>query len=320
VLSLVTLGRGCIVRPATNFPGAHFNRGANAAWLAVEWVKDPHQGAEIAALARDLQQREICYVFVFVSYLKADGRFNPTYSYAAQFTRVLKQAQPDLNIQAWIGLPLKQPPLFGAHGHVDISDAATRQKIVAFCRNLILESGFDGIHMDAEPVPSGDTDILTLLDELRQAIGPVATLSVASRHIWPIFSDLPLPLTGLVTWRASYYREVARHVDQIAVMTYDSAMPLPQLYHQWARFQAIEISRALDGTGVDLFFGVPTSEEGTWTHWPNAENMRSGLQGVIAGLNDAEARSSAVTGVAIYPYWETDTAEWATYKFFWLGR
>jgi len=103
-------------------------------------------------------------------------------------------------------------------------------------------------------------------------------------------------------------------------MTYDSAMPLPQLYRQWARFQVVEISRAVDGAGVDLVFGIPTSEERTWTHWPNAENMRSGLQGVIAGLNDAAARPAAVTGVAIYPYWETDAAEWATYEALWLGQ
>lgn len=321
LLGLVALGRGCFFRPATNFPGTYFNRGTNAAWLDVEWVKDPHQSDEIVALARDLRQREIRYVFVFVSYLKADGRFNSTYSYAAQFTHALKDAQPDLNVQAWIGLPLNQPRLVGGvYGHVNLSDATTRQKIVTFCHDLILQGGFDGIHIDAEPVPNGDTNVLTLLDEVRRAIGPNSTLSIASRRIWPVFSDMPLPLTGLVVWRASYYREVAKRVDQIAVMTYDSAMPLPELYRQWTRFQVIEISRAIGGMSVDLLFGIPTSEEKTWSHWPNAENMRSGLQGVIDGLNDAKARPSAVTGVAIYPHWETDATEWATYESLWLGQ
>jgi hypothetical protein len=27
-----------------------------------------------------------------------------------------------------------------------------------------------------------------------------------------------------------------------------------------------------------------------------------------------------VTGVAIYPHWETDAAEWAEYDKLWLGR
>ncbi|MGC8880554.1 MAG: glycoside hydrolase family 18 protein [Anaerolineae bacterium] len=321
LLSLAALGRGCIFRPATNFPGAHFNRSANAAWLGVEWVNEPHESHEITALANELDRREIRYVFVFASYLRPDGEFNPTYSHAAEFTRALKGIQPGLNVQAWIGLPLNRPRLLGGrHGYVDLGNATTRQRIVEFCADLISQGGFDGVHLDPEPVPTDDLDVLTLLDEVRHTIGPHSILSIATRRIWPVFSDASLPLIGQVAWRASYYREIAKRVDQIVVMTYDSGLPLAELYRQWVRFQVIVISRAIDDIDVDLFFGIPTSEEKTWTHWPNAENMKSGLQGVIDGLNDADARPSAVTGVAIYPYWETDAAEWATYESLWLGQ
>lgn len=325
-LALVVVGlsavlRGCFLRPATSFPGAHFNQSTNAVWLGVEWVKEPQESNEIAALANDLNRREIRYVFVYASYLRADGEFNPTYSHAAEFTHALKAMQPGLNVQAWIGLPLNRPRLLGGgYGYVDLDDAATRRKVVAFCADLIRQGGFDGVHLDPEPVPTGDTDVLILLDEVRRAIGPNSTLSIATRRILPVFSDVALPFAGQVAWYASYYREIAKRVDQIAVMTYDSGLPLPELYRQWGRFQVIEISRAVDGIGVDLFFGIPTSEEKTWTHWPNAENMMSGLRGVIDGLNDADARPSVVTGVAIYPYWETDATEWATYESLWLGR
>jgi len=285
------------------------------------WVKEPHESGEIAALANDLNRRGIHYVFVFASYLRSEGEFGPTYSYAAKFTQALRAVQPDLNVQAWIGLPLSRPRLFfGGAGYVDLGDATIRQKIVAFCADLIRQGGFDGIHLDPEPVLTDDAAVLALLDEVRQAIRPNSTLSMATRRIWPVFSDVALPLAGRVAWRASYYREIAKRVDQIAVMTYDSGLPLPELYRQWGRFQVIEISRALDGIGVDLLFGIPTSEEKTWTHWPSAENMKSGLRGVIDGLNDADARPSVVTGVAIYPYWETDATEWAAYESLWLGR
>jgi len=103
-------------------------------------------------------------------------------------------------------------------------------------------------------------------------------------------------------------------------MTYDSAMSWAFLYRQWTRFQVIEISRVVEGIDVQLFFGIPTSEEKSWTHWPRAENMSSGLEGIVDGLNDAEARPAAVTGVAIYPYWETDEAEWRVYEELWLDR
>ncbi len=106
--------------------------------------------------------------------------------------------------------------------------------------------------------------------------------------------------------------------DQMAVMAYDSTLTSAWLYRQWLRFQVIGISKAVQGTQVELLFGVPTSEEPTATHRPDIENVSNGLQGVLDGLNDQEAVSGAVQGVAIYPYWEMDASEWATYEALWL--
>jgi len=101
-------------------------------------------------------------------------------------------------------------------------------------------------------------------------------------------------------------------------MVYDSAMPHPALYQYWTRFQVIEISRAVQTSKVELLFGFPTSEEQNFTHRPAAENMASGLRGTLDGLNDLAAVPSVVTGVAIYPDWETDAAEWRLYEELWL--
>ncbi len=262
----------------------------------------------MVALARNLRQRQIRSVYVFVSYLKPDGTFTPTFAHAAEFVRTLKTASPGLNVQAWLGLPLH---------YVNLGNANTRHQIATFCADII-PIGFDGVHLDPEPVPDGNAGVLLLLDEIRATVGPTPTLSLAARRIQLLWSGTPL--MGPIAWSAGYYRRVAQRVDQLAVMTYDSSLPLPQLYRLWGRFQVIEITRAIEGFDVDLFFGVPTSEERTLTHWPNAENMTSGLQGVVDGLNDADARPVAVTGVAIYPYWETDAAEWAIYEWLWLGR
>ena len=309
VIGCVVL-RGCFLRPVTSFPGAYFNQGTNAVWLGVEWVNQAHSTGEILDLADILDKQQMRYVFVYTSYLKPDGRFNPTFSHASQFIRMLKAIQPDLSIQAWIGLPL---------GYVDLGNNAVRRQIARFCAILVQEEGFDGVHLDPEPISSNDQDLLELLDEVRSTLRSGATLSIAARRIWPIFPDVGWPIIGKVAWHASYYREVASRVDQIAVMTYDSTMPLADLYRHWSSSQVIEISQAVSGTGVDLFFGVPTSEEKTLTHWPNAENMTSGLQGIINGLNDAKAHPSTVTGIAIYPYWDTDEAEWSIYQKLWLS-
>jgi hypothetical protein len=307
---LVFVERACIFRPATHYPGSHFNRGTNAAWLGVEWVNEPHSAQEIAVLADDLNRRQIHYVFVYTSYLKPDGRFSLTYDYLGDFVSQLKTADGTLHIQAWVGLPL---------GYADLNDASVREGVVQFCVDLVRTTAVDGIHLDPEPVPTDEESVLALLGDLHDALDPESTLSIAARRIWPIFPNVQWPVVGQVAWHASYYLEVASRVDQVVVMTYDSAMPLACLYRHWTRFQVIEISRTVDGTGAQLFFGIPTSEEKTWTHWPQAENMRSGLEGVIDGLNDAGSRPAAVAGVAIYPYWETDEAEWRIYEELWLG-
>ena len=311
VLILLTLvGRACVFRPHTTYPGSIFNRGTNAVWLGVEWVCEPHSTEQIASLAQELHDRQIRDIYVYASYLRSDGQFNPTYGYAAEFVQVLKLVQPELRVQAWVGLPLT---------YVDLGDPLVRAEISQLCVDLVHE-GFDGIHLDAEPIYSHDADVLALLDEVRAALGPGPVLSLAARRIWPIFPELQWPLVGYVAWDAEYYRSVAARIDQIAVMSYDSAMPLSCLYRQWMRFQVIGLTRALADSDVDILIGIPTSEEATWTHWPGAENMESGLQGLVRGLNDVAARPDRVTGVAIYPYWDTELAEWASYQSLWLGQ
>lgn len=309
LMTVVVVGRACIFRPSTNYPGSHYNQGANASWLGVEWANETHSMHEISALSDNLKRNQIQEIFVYTSYLRSDEEFASTYNQLSNFVLRMKKTDPTLHIQAWIGLPLR---------YVDLNDPTVRKEIIRFCVDIVRTTGVDGIHLDPEPISTGDINVLLLLDELRSALGPEPTLSMATRRIWPILPEKQWPFVGGLAWRTSYYREIARRVDQIAVMTYDSAMPYSLLYRQWVRFQVIEVSHAVDGTGVQLFFGIPTSKERTWTHWPWAENMRSGLKGLIDGLNDAKSRPAIVKGVAIYPYWETDDAEWRVYEELWL--
>ncbi len=311
VLWVIVLGRGCLFRPKSTFPGAHFNKGTNAAWLGVEWVSRPHTTDEIYTLSAALAQQQITTIYVYTSYYRPEGTFNPTYGYAEEFVSTLKNFAPDLNVQMWIGLPLHQ---------MNLQSKSIRREVIEFCAPLLQEAGFDGLHLDPEPVEDGDKAVLALLDEMRSAIGPDATLSIAGRRIWPFFPTVHWPLVGQWSWSASYYQKIARRVDEIAVMVYDSALPTPALYRQWTKFQVIALSRTLVYSDVRLFIGIPTSEEATRTHNPTAETMRSGLQGTVAGLNDWATWPNTVTGVAIYPYWETDEAKWKVYRNLWLGE
>jgi hypothetical protein len=311
LILIIVIGRGCLFRPSSDHPGSYFNQGTNAAWLSVDWVHTAHDPETITALANDLTRLQIPYLFVFTSYLKEHGEFNPTYAYAETFIQQVKTTYPDAKILAWIGLPLT---------YVDLGDAATREQIVSFSTDL-LPLGFDGIHYDPEPIADDDGDVLALLEETRQGIGEDSILSLSTRHIAPLYAEVSLPIANRFLWSAEYYRQIGERVDQIALMTYDSLQQHPSLYRLWSRFEVIEITQALQGMDVQVFIGIPTwEEEQTVGHRAYAENMKSGLQGAIDGLNDHDSVPSVITGVAIYPFWETSDAEWATYERLWLGK
>lgn len=314
-LGLVVL-RGCVFRPGSDYPGGHFNQGRNAVWLGVEWVNQPHSRVEIAGLADNLAAHEIGFGYVFVTYLRRDGTFNPTYSQAEAFIDTLKAMQPDIKLLAWVGVPLQA----AEWGYVDLRQGDVRQSIAGLGAELVA-LGFDGIHLDVEPIQAHDAGVLQLLEEIRAAIGTKPLLSIATPRIWPIFPEISTLLTKQIpAWDVEYYRDIARRVDQVAVMVYDSAMPTAWLYRHWVKFQVIEITQALHDLDVEVLMGVPASQEATQTHRPRAENMRSGLEGIIEGLNDKGAFPEVVVGVAIYPYWETTASDWQTYDSLWTGE
>ncbi len=321
LLVIVVVLRACFLRPGTDYLGGFFNRGHNAAWLGVEWSMEPHTTAEVEALAADLQQRQIDTVFVYVSYLKPAGLFNSTYDHARDFVMAFKQAAPQIEVQGWVGIPVKVPPGTPvASGFVDLSDPVIQRTIIDFGRFVTQDLGFDGVHLDPEPVLSGNTDLLTILDKVRSAIGPQARLSIAAREITPLLPEADLVFNRWFTWRGDYYREVARRVDQIAVMAYDSHAPTAWWYEQWLRHQVVDVSGSLKDTTAQIYMGISTSKEKSSSHDPVIENMSSGLNGVLSGLNDADTQSGKIIGVAIYPYWETTADEWRTYKELWLGQ
>lgn len=321
LLVIVVMLRACFLRPGTDYPGSHFNRGHNAVWLGVEWNMESHSDTEITALAKDLQRRQIDTIFAYVSYLKPVGEFNPTYDHAREFVTAFKQAAPEIEIQAWLGVPVQVPPgTPGASGYIDLADEAVQNKITEFGRLMVQDFGFDGVHLDAEPVLTGDLALLSVLEKMRAAIGPQARLSIAGREITPLLPEADLVVNRWFTWRGDYYREVAKRVDQIAVMAYDSHAPFGFWYEQWVRHQVINLTNSLHETSAEILIGIPTSEEHSSSHDPAIENMRTGLSGLLAGLNDLDTQSDKISGVAIYPYWETTDDEWQTYAELWLGQ
>ena len=78
-----------------------------------------------------------------------------------------------MKVLPWVG-GLRVGYKRSAPGTLDLGDLGQRQRIVAECRGL-MDEGFDGIHVNVEPVANGDDDFLALLRALRTAIGHAAS-------------------------------------------------------------------------------------------------------------------------------------------------
>ena len=169
------------------------------------------------------------------------------------------------------------------------------------------------MHLNVEPLPSGDKDFLILLKELRAALPAGKLLSVAAYpppSRWHPFPD--------VHWDDHYFREVAQQCDHIAVMTYDAGQKIPKTYQRLMADWTVEVLDWSEGSRSCLASRL-YDDSGAGYHDPKVENLRNALVGIHRGLSH---RSPATNyqGVAIYCDWETSDAEWAYFREHFLKR
>ncbi|MFF5521403.1 glycoside hydrolase family 18 protein [Streptomyces coeruleorubidus] len=295
--------------------GTH-TRNRDALWLGHAWVDGRKKDADVTALARRLQGTGIRDLYVHSGPLEHDGTLpESVYPRARWFIDAVHEKLPGIRVQAFLGDVLAGE---GADGMV-LEKPDTRAAVVRSARQ-ILDTGYEGIHLDLEPMPSGDRDYLTLLDALRRETrSRDAQLSVAAHQIDP----LPALHTvfGLFTdhpkwWSQEFFGQVARRVDQIAVMSYDTAQPLEGTY---GGYVAQQTSLALEVTppSTDLLMGLPFYWESNFDHWGHAETVPAAVRGVRLGLSRTDADRSRF-GVALYIDFAATEADWRAYKEDWV--
>jgi hypothetical protein len=271
---------------------------------------DTHTDDELSALADELRAHEISDAFVYVSYLKAGNAFNPTFDHAAAFTQRLHTLAPDVRLLGWVGVPIQMDDE-GQHIDNRLTDETVRALIAEFSGRVVNDMGFDGVHLNAELIYDGDTTYLDTLQGVRTALPAGAILSAAPhalRMTDPV-TVIPYP-TQSHHWSADYLRRVADEVDQVAIMDYDSGLFFPSDYRAWMAYQVRGAAEALAESDVEVFIGIPTSEEWTPSHNTLAETLPNALYGLQVGLS-LSADPGVIDGIAVYPYWETSADEWA---------
>ncbi|WP_330282367.1 hypothetical protein [Streptomyces sp. NBC_00588] len=293
-----------------------YTRNRDAIWLGHAWVDGRKSDADVTALAGRLKETGIHDLYVHAGPLEHDGTLpKSAYPKARRFIDAVHRAAPGIRVQAWLGDVLATE---GPEG-LRLERPATRAAVVASTRQ-ILATGFDGAHFDLEPLHSGDRDYLTLLDALHRVTAAAGVpLSVAAHQIDPLpaFHSIWGTLTNHPKWWSqAYFGQVARRVDQIAVMSYDTMQPLDTLY---GGYVAQQTSLALEVTpkSTDLLMGLPFYHENRFGHWAHAETASAAVRGVRLGLSRTDPGRERF-GVALYVDFAATEQDWRAYQDGWV--
>jgi hypothetical protein len=293
-----------------------FNQDRNAVWLEHRWLERPHSAEEMDALFATLHRRGVLYAFPHLIPFDATGQLPP---HSREQMRTLlesaRRSAPGIRVLPWVG-GLRKGYRRTRQGSLDLADLGQRGRLAAECRGL-MDEGFDGVHLNVEPVDDGNVEYLALLRSLRTAVGDQGLLSVSAIRPGP----LAIPGAPNFFWSLEYYGRVASVVDQIAIMSYDTGLPTAGLYRRYVSYAASSVTRALakSGTRARVLLGVPTYDETGLMHRASVENPGNALLGVIAGLRGVGG-GGTFEGVALYAEWTTDEQEWRTYERLWRGR
>ncbi|MEW2509677.1 hypothetical protein [Streptomyces sp. NPDC046870] len=297
-------------------PGTR-TRHRDALWLGHAWVDGRKTDRDVEALARRLRGTGIRDLYVHAGPLEHDGTLPASaYPKARRLIAAVHRELPGVRVQAWLGDKLATESPDGLR----LERAATRAAVVTSARQ-ILAAGFEGTHLDLEPLHSGDRDYLSLLDDLRDLThARGAVLSVAAHQIDPLpaFHSFWGTTTGHPKWWSQrYFGQVARRVDQIAVMSYDTMQPLQSLY---GGYVAQQTSLALEVTpeSTDLLMGLPFYHENRFGHRARAETVPAAVRGVRLGLSRTDA-GRARFGVALYVDFAATEADWRAYRDDWTA-
>ncbi|MEU0912301.1 hypothetical protein [Streptomyces althioticus] len=293
-----------------------YTRNRDAMWLGHAWVDGRKKDADVTALAGRLEGTGVRDLYVHTGPLEHDGTLpRSVYPRARWFIDAVHRELPGVRVQAFLGDVLAN----GGPEGLELADAATRDEVVRSA-GQVLDTGYEGVHMDLEPLHSGDEHYLDLLDDLRTLTkGRDAQLSVAAHQIDP------LPhlhsVAGLVAdhpkwWSQEFFGQVARRVDQIAVMSYDTARLFESTY---GGYVAQQTSLALEVTPptTHLLMGLPFYYESNPSHWGHAETVAAAVRGARLGLSRTDP-DRELFGLAPYIDFAASETNWREFEEGWV--
>jgi hypothetical protein len=303
-------------KPAAT-PPADVPRSDNGVWMRRHWIHGGDDDLEVTALAGRLDALGIKRIYPFLGPMDTHGypgwrkngtiqRYNP--ERASRFFNDMDEHAPHVRVMPWTGGVLARD--------VRLTDRTQRRKFAKHTAKLA-DLGADGVHINIEPLPSGEPGYIDLLESVKEAMGPDKTLSIAAYP--PKSSTHPFPD---VHWSLEFTKEVCMAADELAFMGYDTGLRDPTAYVEmmatWTK-DLLETLPSPERGGCEVLIGVPAYEDSRGYHRPRIENIATGLKGVKRGLGRLEKVPEHFRGVAIYASWVTDEKELRTYQRDWRG-
>ena len=301
------LGHGWLAGPGAGGGGS--GSGGSGSGGSDTYAGDGGRG--LAALTARIRGSGVSDVYVLAGQLSAGGQLDPSqYAGAAAFLRSFHAALPHVRLCAWLNGTVGQEQL-------NLDDTATRAAVVASAAAL-LHAGFGGISYDLTPVASGDSGLLDLLNATR-ALHP-GVLSVDAPKVEPL-AGMGLP-AALITrrpvfWTSGYLGDVASRVSQVALMSYDTGVPVPSWYSGYVARETAIALRAVPA-GVGLVIGLPAFAGSTLGHHGSAETVPAAIHGVRVALTGSHHPRSTL-GVGLYTADSATAQDWSAYQSGWVA-
>ncbi|MDP4007633.1 MAG: glycosyl hydrolase family 18 protein [Candidatus Peregrinibacteria bacterium] len=322
VLGLLALGliKYFVFGVHTNIKADIGLKKTNAVWMAHEWVQIKSPNEKVHTLLSEMISNDISLIFLHTGPIGDDGIIPESrYPEAKRFLEMSKSFAPDMKFHAWIGQ---------VRNELHIENPEIRQNIIKDSIHLIKDIGFDGIHLNIEPMQS-DPDFALLIWELRrefEAEGVPAELSAA---ISPIVPELPIKALKLISKDSflghdlslnysslKYTKEIAGNLDYVVMMSYDTSFKDLKLYKWFMEQELIFLLKVAPGKAL---MGIPSYEDVRNNFDSNIENVSTAIDGVKIGLQNIRTNPDDLIGLAIYARWTTDKSEWKTWREKWLG-
>jgi hypothetical protein len=250
-----------------------------------------------------------------------------------------------------------QDTAHAANLRLDLENPAVRANIVTECERYVSADVpgsyvagstrvFDGIVLDLEPSgnPTFLASVKILLEEIRTSFDGMGLSNKKIGFAAPQYTNrVPKPNWG---WNASDYYYMAKYLDYVVAMPYDSGLQDESKYRPWMSDQTTHILQAVSGAawgfdtthprptnGVRVLLGLPGFYTVTQAHNPNVENVVHGAVGIHDGLSLLALLRDRVSlghfqGAAMFAHdggaadsiFARYDRDWVWWRKYWLGQ